>query len=108
MPLTVSAIVLEEGTATSVAEAPNARSGKVGWAAATDSTVPVPSRNFRRDIRRLLMGSSANLRIIIAATSMDRAFLDELRRIVGSEGLLADPLEVLTYECDALPHLRQT
>jgi glycolate oxidase len=37
---------------------------------------------------------------------MDRAFLNELRRIVGAGGVLDDPLEVLTYECDALPHLR--
>ena len=37
---------------------------------------------------------------------MDRAFLDELRRIVGDDGLLQEPLELLTYECDALPHLR--
>ena len=39
---------------------------------------------------------------------MDRAFLDELRRIVGDDGLLQDPLELLTYECDALPHLRES
>jgi glycolate oxidase len=39
---------------------------------------------------------------------MDRVFLDELRRIVGDEGLLQEPLELLTYECDALPHLRQS
>jgi glycolate oxidase len=37
---------------------------------------------------------------------MDRPLLDELRRIVGGDGLLQDPLELLTYECDALPHLR--
>jgi len=39
---------------------------------------------------------------------MDRAFLDELRQIVGGDGLLEDPLELLTYECDALPHLRES
>src|SRR5476651_1724224 len=39
---------------------------------------------------------------------MDRAFLTELRRIVGDSGVLEDALELLTYECDALPHLRQT
>jgi glycolate oxidase len=39
---------------------------------------------------------------------MDRAFLDELRQIVGDEALLQDPLELLTYECDALPHLRES
>ena len=39
---------------------------------------------------------------------MDRAFLDELRQVVGDDGLLQDPLELLTYECDALPHLRES
>src|SRR5437870_4751928 len=42
------------------------------------------------------------------AKPMDRAFLDELRQIVGDDGLLQDPLELLTYECDALPHLRES
>ena len=45
-------------------------------------------------------------RIIIAAPVIDRAFLVELRRIVGDDGVVTDPLELLTYECDALPHLR--
>jgi glycolate oxidase len=40
--------------------------------------------------------------------SLDRAFLAELRRIVGDSGVLEDALELLTYECDALPHLRET
>jgi hypothetical protein len=39
---------------------------------------------------------------------MDRAFLTELRRIVGDSNVLEDALELLTYECDALPHLRET
>src|SRR5438093_3149805 len=39
---------------------------------------------------------------------MEREFLDELRQIVGDDGLLQDPLELLTYECDALPHLRES
>jgi glycolate oxidase len=39
---------------------------------------------------------------------MDRAFLDGLRRIVGDAGVLHDPLDLLTYECDGLAHLRQT
>src|SRR3981189_705729 len=39
---------------------------------------------------------------------MDNAFLTELRRIVGDSAVLDDALELLTYECDALPHLRQT
>jgi glycolate oxidase len=37
---------------------------------------------------------------------MDRGFVKELRRIVGDSGVVQDPLELLTYECDALPHLR--
>src|SRR5256885_6607018 len=39
---------------------------------------------------------------------IDRAFLDELRRIVGDCNVLDDALELLTYECDALPHLRES
>src|SRR5262250_2272354 len=37
---------------------------------------------------------------------MDRAFLNQLQRIVGAGAVLHDPLDVLTYECDGLPHLR--
>src|SRR5689334_20407631 len=39
---------------------------------------------------------------------MDRAFLDALRQIVGDKNVLDDALELLTYECDALPHLRES
>src|SRR2546430_15878911 len=39
---------------------------------------------------------------------MDASFLLELRRIAGTEHVLDDALELLTYECDALPHLRET
>ncbi|MBI3403489.1 MAG: FAD-binding protein [Acidobacteria bacterium] len=39
---------------------------------------------------------------------MDAAFLSDLRHIVGHEHVLDDALELLTYECDALPHLRET
>src|SRR5436853_1428085 len=39
---------------------------------------------------------------------MDRAFLTALRRIVGDRNVLDDALELLTYECDALPHLRES
>src|SRR5262245_65605520 len=46
------------------------------------------------------------LRIIILALVINPGFLNELRRIVGTEGVLHDPLDVLTYECDGLPHLR--
>ena len=37
---------------------------------------------------------------------MDPLFVTELRRIVGSGAVLQDPLDLITYECDALPHLR--
>src|SRR5213596_2437328 len=37
---------------------------------------------------------------------MDVSFVNELRRIVGSGAVLQDPLDLITYECDALPHLR--
>jgi glycolate oxidase len=37
-----------------------------------------------------------------------RGFLSECARILGAGGLVRDPVEVLTYECDALPHLRTT
>ena len=36
------------------------------------------------------------------------AFTEELRGICGDGGVLTEPLELLTYECDALPYLRQT
>src|SRR5262249_38760363 len=39
---------------------------------------------------------------------MDRDFLAQLRRIVGDCNVLDNALELLTYECDALPHLRET
>jgi glycolate oxidase len=39
---------------------------------------------------------------------MDPVFVRELRQIVGDEGVLDDPMEVLTYECDGLTHLRSS
>src|SRR6185436_2830466 len=39
---------------------------------------------------------------------MERAFLAGLRRIVGDSGVLEDALELLTYECDGLAHLRES
>src|SRR5437763_767221 len=39
---------------------------------------------------------------------MTRDFLAALRRIVGDSNVLEDALELLTYECDALPHLRES
>src|SRR5688500_16037380 len=34
--------------------------------------------------------------------------LDELLAICGPQGVLREPVQLLTYECDALPHLRET
>src|SRR6185436_19076786 len=39
---------------------------------------------------------------------MEAAFLSQLQRIVGVDAVLHDPLDVLTYECDGLPHLRES
>ena len=39
---------------------------------------------------------------------MTDTILAEFRDICGAGGVLHEPLQVLTYECDALPHLRQT
>ncbi|HET9363052.1 MAG TPA: FAD-binding protein, partial [Vicinamibacterales bacterium] len=39
---------------------------------------------------------------------MDDRLLDEFRRIVGRDAVLTEPVQLLTYECDALPHLRET
>jgi len=38
---------------------------------------------------------------------MNQNFLKSLQRIVGQGGLVIDPAERLTYECDALSHLRE-
>jgi glycolate oxidase len=38
---------------------------------------------------------------------MTESALDELRRICGAEAVLHEPLQLLTYECDALSHVRQ-
>jgi glycolate oxidase len=40
------------------------------------------------------------------AESVGASFIAELRRIAGHGGVYAEPLEVLTYESDALTHLR--
>ena len=37
---------------------------------------------------------------------MNPSFFVELRRLVGAGAVLQDPLDLITYECDALPHLR--
>ena len=37
---------------------------------------------------------------------MDARLVDELRSICGDAAVLRDPMQLMTYECDALPHLR--
>src|SRR6185369_10148294 len=39
---------------------------------------------------------------------MDPRLLQELAGICGSQWVLHEPLQLLTYECDALPHLRNS
>jgi glycolate oxidase len=39
---------------------------------------------------------------------MQAAFLDELARAIAPDSLLTDPADLLTYESDALAHLRAT
>jgi glycolate oxidase len=38
---------------------------------------------------------------------MNQRLVDELTRICGASHVLHDPMQVMTYECDALVHLRQ-
>ena len=40
--------------------------------------------------------------------TLDTGFVRELERICGTGGVICDPLELLTYECDALPYVRAT
>ncbi len=37
---------------------------------------------------------------------MDARILDELRAIVGKDGLIAEPEQLHTYECDGLTNFR--
>jgi len=39
---------------------------------------------------------------------MHESVLAEMRRICGTEAVLHEPLQLITYECDALPHLRMS
>ena len=39
---------------------------------------------------------------------MDPRLVDEFRRICGEAAVLTEPVQLLTYECDALPAMRQT
>ncbi|HZM58133.1 MAG TPA: FAD-linked oxidase C-terminal domain-containing protein [Vicinamibacterales bacterium] len=38
---------------------------------------------------------------------MDDRLANECRRICGADAVLCEPLQLLTYECDGLPHLRE-
>jgi glycolate oxidase len=42
----------------------------------------------------------------MSVTGPGERFLGELRRIAGEDAVYSEPLELLTYECDALTHLR--
>jgi glycolate oxidase len=44
--------------------------------------------------------------VAMTAPACDARFVRELRRIAGDDCVFSDPLELVTYECDALPHLR--
>jgi glycolate oxidase len=39
---------------------------------------------------------------------MNETLVAEFRRICGAAAVLHEPLQLLTYECDALPHLRES
>jgi hypothetical protein len=39
---------------------------------------------------------------------MNDAIVAEFRGICGDTGVLSEPLQLLTYECDALPYLRES
>ena len=39
---------------------------------------------------------------------MDERLVEQFRRIAGADAVLNEPIQLLTYECDALPHLRET
>ncbi len=39
--------------------------------------------------------------------TLDERFIRELERVCGSDSIVREPLELLTYECDALPYLRE-
>ena len=38
---------------------------------------------------------------------MDDRLVREFERIAGPDAVLHEPIQLLTYECDALPHLRE-
>jgi len=40
-------------------------------------------------------------------TTLDARVMRELERICGRDSLVREPLELLTYECDALPYMRE-
>ena len=45
---------------------------------------------------------------VSGADPIGSAFIAELRRLCGDEAVVTEPVELLTYECDGLPHLRHT
>ena len=38
---------------------------------------------------------------------MNETLVDEFRRICGASAVIHEAIQLLTYECDALPHLRE-
>jgi len=45
---------------------------------------------------------------LVRPAALPTEFIGELRRVCGPGAVLTEPLELLTYECDGLPHLRYT
>ena len=43
-----------------------------------------------------------------ADPGMTERITEELRGICGASAVLSEPVQLLTYECDALPHLRES
>src|SRR5262245_60522339 len=41
------------------------------------------------------------------APSMDDRLVEQFNAICGPDAVLHEPLQLMTYECDALPHLRE-
>jgi glycolate oxidase len=39
---------------------------------------------------------------------MDQRVIDQFTQAIGPDSVLTDPVQLVTYECDALPHMRRT
>jgi glycolate oxidase len=39
---------------------------------------------------------------------MDHRIVEQFERAIGTESVITEPVQLVTYECDALPHLRNT